>query len=83
MFFGGLDYDQTGTAWHDRRFCFILGYVCVFLLQTKSWQIDDKFWLAFELNFHQAGSIFMFIFGGMTFRCVKALDASWLSYMYT
>ena len=25
----------------------------------------------------------MFIFGGMTFQCVKALDASWLSYTST
>lgn len=25
----------------------------------------------------------MFIFGGMTFPCVKALDASWLSYTST
>lgn len=51
-FFQSLDYDQTGTVWHHRRFYFILGYMCVFLLQTKSWQIDDKFWMAFEVNFH-------------------------------
>lgn len=51
-FFQSLDYDQIGTVWHSRRVYFILGYVCVFLLQTKSWQIDDKFWMAFEVNFH-------------------------------
>lgn len=40
---------SNGAEWHNRKFC-ILEYMCLLLLQTGK-LTDDKFWMAFELNF--------------------------------